>query len=87
MITLNQLNKRIFDLEHALIPQSEDSTFIHSGRIDMLYWVKNSNNMRTEEEINNKIQRLEEELLCLSDTYDMHYREKQARIEELHSIL
>lgn len=87
MLSLNQLNKRIFDLEHQLIPQSLDITYIHSGRIDTLYWIKNNNLMKTEEEIKLKIQRYKEELLALNDTTDMHYREKVARIKELEFVL
>ena len=87
MISINQLNKKIFDLEHELVPQSLDFTYIHSARIDILYWVKNSGNMRTEQEILNKIQRYKEELLGIENDFDLHYREKQARIKELYELL
>ena len=87
MISINQLNKKIFDLEHELVPQSLDFTYIHSARIDILYWVKNGGEMKTEEEIKNKIQRYEEELLGIEDNFDLHYREKQARINELQELL
>lgn len=87
MLSINQLDKKIFDLEHELVPQSLDFTYIHSARIDILYWVKNSGNMKTEQDIKNKIKRYEEELLCIPNEFDLHYREKKARINELQELL
>jgi hypothetical protein len=81
------LQKRIFDYEHQLVPQSVDSTFIHAGKIDTLYWVLNGGNLKTEQEIRNKIERYKEELLIYTNNVDMYYREKLARIAELEYVL
>lgn len=87
MIDIYLLNKKINDLEHQIIPQDIYSTTIHRGRIDALYWLKHSNEIiRTDKDIENKILRYKEEMLCL-DKGDMWYDEKSARIEELESIL
>ena len=87
MIDINLLNKKISDLEHKLIPQAIYSTTINKARIDVLYWLKHSNEIiRTDKDIENKILRYKEEMLCL-DKNDIWYQEKAARIEELESIL
>ena len=82
MLSIELLEKRISDLEHAVIPQDVFSTTVQHGKIDTLYWVRNGGELKTEQQINSKIQRIEEEMILLQPD-DMWYQEKQARIYEL----
>ena len=91
MLSLNMIKHRINDLEHTLVPQDINYTLPHRGRIDSLYWVIQGNQIKSEKEIRNKIQRHKEELLCLNSDLSkgsiLYYNEKVARIAELEKLL
>ena len=91
MLSLNMIKHRINDLEHTLVPQDINYTLPHRGRIDSLYWVIQGNQIKSEKEIRNKIQRHKEELLCLNSDISkgsiLYYNEKIARIKELEDLL
>ena len=82
MIDIAMLNKRISELETSLVPQSIDYTVPHHARIEILYWVKNKGEIKTEEQIKNKLNRLQEELFILKQD-DVFYKAKLSQIEEL----
>lgn len=83
----NSLNSKIRELEQRINVNDEKQSYVIKGRIDILYWFKNNDNFRTEEEIKNKIQRYNEELLVFNNEYDLQYIEKKARIDELENLL
>lgn len=87
MISEHQLECRISDLEHTIVPQDVYFTTIHHGRVDMLTWVRNGGNMKSEDEILSRIDRYKEELLVFNDDRDLFYKEKIARIKELEYVL
>lgn len=82
MISEPLLNSRILELKSMMVPQSMDYTVPHHSRIEILYWLRNERNMRTEEEINQKIERIKEELLAYQKD-DVMYKARVAEIEEL----
>ena len=88
MITYYQLQKRINDLTHQIIPQDINFTTIHSSKIDVLKWCCLENEqLRTEQEILNRIQRYNEELLAFNDDKNLMYKQTKARIEELNNVI
>ena len=76
-MTLIELTKRLNDLESILVNSSDK--YITQSRIDMIYWLRNGGNLRTKEEIENKIQRYKEELLAIPNDTDKYYREKKKK--------
>ena len=64
MITFYQLEKRINDLTHSIVPQDVHFTTIHNARLEVLKWAKNENEIRPESEILNRIDRYKEEMLA-----------------------
>jgi hypothetical protein len=86
------IKHRITDLEYNIIPENnKDERFIQNGRIDILYWVIQNNELKTEKQIHNRIKRIQEEILSTNQDMSkgsiLDYQEKSARIEELKSIL
>ena len=86
MLTIQQIDFRIQELLRNIIDETSPEARINRGVIDSLYWLKNNNHLRTEEQVKLKIKRYEEELLGLN-TEDVHYREKKARIKELQNAI
>lgn len=85
MITLAQVQNKIGELEASLTGIDEQDR-VKLAEIDILYWYKNSNNLRTEQEVHNKINRLEEEMFFLSQQ-DVNYLTKSAKIKQLQQVL
>lgn len=85
MITLAQVQNKIGELEANLTGIDEQDR-VKLAEIDILYWYKNSNNLRSEQEVNNKITRLEEEMFFLSQQ-DVNYLAKSAKIKQLQQVL
>ena len=86
MVNITQINDIIANLEKELTPQSVECTFIHNEKMDVLYWYKNSGQLRTDEEVRNKIKRFKEECFLLSNN-DIVYKAKQEKIKILYSLL
>ena len=86
MLTIQQIDFKIQDLLRSVIDETSPEARINRGVIDSLYWLKNNNDLRTEEQVKLKIKRYEEELLGLN-AEDVHYREKKARIKELQNAI
>ena len=86
MLTIQQIDFKIQELLRSVIDETSPEARINRGVIDSLYWLKNNNDPRTEEQVKLKIKRYEEELLGLN-AEDVHYREKKARIKELQSAI
>lgn len=86
MLTIQQIDFRIQELLRNIIDETSPEARINRGVIDSLYWLKNNNDLRTEEQVKLKIKRYEEELLGLN-AEDVHYREKKARIKELQNAI
>ena len=86
MLTIQQIDFRIQELLRNIIDETSPEAIINRGVIDSLYWLKNNNDLRTEEQVKLKIKRYEEELLGLN-AEDVHYREKKARIKELQNAI
>ena len=86
MVSITQINNLINDLENEVTPQSVEYTFIHNEKLDTLFWYKNCNQLRTDEEVKNKIKRYTEECILLNE-HDLFYRGKQERIKILKSLL
>lgn len=85
MITLAQVQNKIGELEANLTGIDEQDR-VKLAELDILYWYKNSNNLRSEQEVNNKITRLEEEMFFLSQK-DVNYLAKSAKIKQLQQVL
>ena len=81
MISKVLIQRRINDIEHSILPQDIDSTYVKLGRIDILYWLIN-NEIEDKERVLTKIKRIQEEMIPLQAN-DVMYQEKQARIKEL----
>lgn len=86
MLTIQQIDFKIQELLRSVIDETSPEARINRGVIDSLYWLKNNNDLRTEEQVKLKIKRYEEELLGLN-AEDVHYREKKARIKELQNAI
>ena len=86
MLTIQQIDFKIQELLRSVIDETSPEARINRGVIDSLYWLKNNNDLRTEEQVKLKIKRYEEELLGLN-TEDVHYTEKKARIKELQNAI
>ena len=86
MLNIKQIDFRIKELLRSVIDETSPEARINRGVIDSLYWLKNNNDLRTEEQVKLKIKRYEEELLGLN-AEDVHYREKKARIKELQNAI
>ena len=82
MLDKNQIKKRISEVCCVMNNIDEYSKIIDSGKIDILNWCID----KTEEELLNKIQRLKEEMLCLTSNA-LFYQEKQAKIDEINYCL
>lgn len=87
MITFYQLEKRINDLTHSIVPQDVYFTTIHNARLEVLKWVKNENEIRPECEILNRIDRYKEEMLAFPDESNLWYKALKVRIEELNNVV
>lgn len=92
MLSMTLIKHRITDLEYTIIPETDrDGRFVHNGRLDILYWVIQNNELKTEKQILNRIKRIKEEILSTNQEMNkgsiLDYQEKIARIEELESIL
>ena len=86
MLTIQQIDFKIQELLRSVIDETSPEARINRGVIDSLCWLKNNNDLRTEEQVKLKIKRYEEELLGLN-AEDVHYREKKARIKELQNAI
>ena len=86
MLTIQQIDFKIQELLRSVIDETSPEARINRGVIDSLCWLKNNNDLRTEEQVKLKIKRYEEELLGLTPE-DVHYREKKARIKELQNAI
>ena len=86
MLTIQQIDFKIQELLRSVIDETSPEARINRGVIDSLYWLKNNNDLRTEEQVKLKIKRYEEELLGLN-TEDVYYKEKKARIKELQNAI
>ena len=86
MLTIQQIDFKIQELLRSVIDETSPEARINRGVIDSLYWLKNNNDLRTEEQVKLKIKRYEEELLGLN-AEDVHYKEKKARIKELQNAI
>ena len=86
MLTIQQIDFKIQELLRSVIDETSPEARISRGVIDSLYWLKNNNDLRTEEQVRLKIKRYEEELLGLN-AEDVHYKEKKARIKELQNAI
>lgn len=86
MLTIQQIDFKIQELLRNIIDETSPEARINRGVIDSLYWLKNNNDLRTEEQVKLKIKRYEEELLGLN-AEDVHYKEKKARIKELQNAI
>lgn len=86
MLSYHKVTLRMRELEHTFVPQSMSYTVPHRARLDILYWVTANGVLKSEHEILQKIERLKEEMLVLSES-DLWYQEKSARIEELLRVL
>ena len=87
MKSLTEIQKRITDLETQITAQDITTTTIQNGRIDILYWVRNNGELKTDKEVINKIERIKEELIPITDINDLWYKEKTAKIKELENCL
>ena len=81
MISKLLIQRRINDIEHEIVSQDIESTYIKLGRIEILSWLLN-NEIEDEEKVLIKIKRIEEEMIPLQ-VNDLTYQEKRARIKEL----
>lgn len=87
MISVNQLDKMINDMQFELTPDNNEINHIKKSEIDTLIWIRNAGTLRTTEEINKRIERYKEELLVFDNDQDLYYRERIARIAQLEHIL
>ena len=85
MISSNLINKKIWDYEHSI--DNINNNEVQKAKIDILYWANPDNTVRSEDEIKNKIKRLKEELFAISNSYDIQYQCKTAKIHELESLI
>lgn len=86
MLTFYQLEKRINDISHEIVPQDINFTTLHSAKLDVLKWCRLEGEVRNKEEILNRIQRYNEELLACTEDNIMS-RQIKVRIEELNNVI
>lgn len=82
MLSTNMICKRISDLEHENVPLDDYSITIHRARLDILYWIKNGEETKTESEIDTKMQRILEEQLAYPQG-TLNYDICRIKLEEL----
>ena len=64
---------RLSELKTALVPQSMQYTTIHHSKIEILEWVYNEGNIKSQDEIENKILSIQEEITGLLRYQDTSY--------------
>ena len=64
---------RLSELRTALVPQSIQYTTIHHNKIEILEWVYNEGNIKSQDEIENKILSIQEEITGLLRYQDTSY--------------
>ena len=87
MISKYQLQKRINDVQHEIVPPDRYFENLHRARLDILNWIKKEEGIRSEEELSIKIDRYKEELLAYSDYNSLQFKEIMVRIEELQNAI
>ena len=85
MLTLAQVQTIIGTIQAKLGENPEDQ--ILAAKLDILYWIKNNDEFRTEQELNTKIKRIREELLGIYSNQNIKYLERSAKIDVLLNIL
>lgn len=84
------IKARLDDIQQEIIPQNDEIAYIHSQIIDTLCWVYNNGELRTEEELNLKIQTTKEELIgfeFMNDSISSEYKATIAKLKELEFCL
>lgn len=74
----------------SVVLQTQENAPIHKCKIDMLQWAYNFGNLKTENEINNKLTNYREELIALQfngDSNPIPFKMVNARIDTLEDLL
>ena len=83
------IKSRLNDLKSMIIPQAVEYTQPHYAKIKILSWVYNDGKIKSEKEVQMKLERKNEELLGLEnfDKQNIIYKCAIAEKQELENIL
>lgn len=83
------IKSRLDSLKTALIPQSIEYTALQQARIDILSWVYNNGDIQSEQAVENKLERLQEESIALDFMQIQGLQRKilEAKQTEINTIL
>lgn len=83
------IQNRLSDLIATTRPQTPDATRIFNEKKELLLWAYNDGNLRTENELNIKLQNIEEELVAWKYAGDTGLLSKisQAKLQEIKQIM
>lgn len=74
---------------NSIYPQSVESSQIHSARVDNMYWIYNNGNLRTDAELNLKIQNFKEELIAyeFANDFGIQFKIAEAKLKDLELLV
>lgn len=76
---------RLENLRHTQIPQSIDYKTIQNAKINIIEWLYNNGNLRTEDELQTKLQSIQEEILMyeFAEERGYMYEAAKAKLKEM----
>jgi hypothetical protein len=79
------IKTRLDGVIHTAIPQTVEQNTVYQARINVLEWLYNNGNLRTENEFLVKIQSIKEEILAYEFAEDRgtYYKAAQAKLREM----
>ena len=76
---------RLDGVIHTAIPQTPEQNIVYQARINVLEWMYNNGELRTDKEFSVKIQSIKEEILAYEFAEDrgIYYKAAQAKLKEM----
>lgn len=83
------IKTRLNNVNSEIVPQSIEYTAVHNARQETLMWIYNYGSIRTEKEIQNRLERVKEELIAFdfANQTGLPLKIANAKKQEIENIL